>query len=87
MLHGRAVRPPVAGAKVVSIDEASIASIPGARVVRKDDFVGVVAEKEWNAIQAARALKVTWSDAKPPFFDSETLFDHIRAAPSRGSGR
>ena len=80
MLHGRAVRPPVAGAKVVSIDEASIASIPGARVVRKDDFVGVVAEKEWNAIQAARALKVTWSNAKPPFFASEALFDHIRAA-------
>ena len=80
MLHGRAVRPPVAGAKVVSLDEASIASIPGARVVRKDDFVGVVAEKEWNAIQAARALKVAWSNAKPPFFDSEALFDHIRAA-------
>ncbi len=80
MLHGRAVRPPVAGAKVVSIDEASIAQVPGARVVRKDDFVGVVAEKEWNAIQAARALKVTWSDAKPPFFDSEGLFDHIRTA-------
>ena len=80
MLHGRAIRPPVAGAKVVAVDEASIAAIPGARVVRKDDFVGVVAEREWNAIQAARALKVTWSDARPPFFDSETLFDHIRAA-------
>jgi CO/xanthine dehydrogenase Mo-binding subunit len=82
MLHGRAVRPPVAGAKVVSVDEASIASIPGARVVRKGDFVGVVADKEWNAIQAARALKVTWSDAKPPFFESDSLFDHIRATPS-----
>jgi CO/xanthine dehydrogenase Mo-binding subunit len=82
MLHGRAVRPPVAGAKVVSVDEASIASIPGARVVRKGDFVGVVADKEWNAIQAARQLKVAWSDAKPPFFDSDALFDHIRAAPS-----
>jgi CO/xanthine dehydrogenase Mo-binding subunit len=78
MLHGRAVRPPVAGAKVVSVDEASIASIPGAKVVRKDDFVGVVAPKEWDAIQAQRALKVTWSDAKPPFFDSEALFEHIR---------
>jgi CO/xanthine dehydrogenase Mo-binding subunit len=80
MLHGRAVRPRVAGAKVAAVDEASIAGIPGARVVRKGDFVGVVAEKEWNAIQAARALKVTWSDAKPPFFESEALYDHIRQA-------
>lgn len=80
MLHGRAIRPPVAGAKVVAVDEASIAAVPGARVVRKGDFVGVVAEKEWNAIRAARVLKVTWSDAKPPFFDSEALFDHISTA-------
>jgi CO/xanthine dehydrogenase Mo-binding subunit len=82
MLHGRAVRPPVAGARVVSVDEASIAAIKGARVVRKADFVGVVAEKEWDAVQAARQLKVAWSDAKPPFFDSEGLFDHIRATPA-----
>jgi CO/xanthine dehydrogenase Mo-binding subunit len=80
MLHGRVVRPPVAGAKVVSVDEASIAKVPGAKVVRKGDFVGVVAPREWDAIQAARALKVVWSDAKPAFFDSETLFDHIRGA-------
>ncbi|MGZ3273580.1 MAG: molybdopterin cofactor-binding domain-containing protein [Caulobacteraceae bacterium] len=78
MLHGRAVRPPVAGAKVVAVDEASIAAIPGARVVRKGDFVGVVAQKEWNAIQAARLLKIIWSDARPSLIDSETLFDHIR---------
>jgi CO/xanthine dehydrogenase Mo-binding subunit len=78
MLHGRAIRPPVAGAHVASVDEASIAGIKGAKLVRKGDFVGVVAPKEWDAIQAARQLKVVWSDAKPPFFDSETLFDHIR---------
>ena len=82
MLHGRAIRPPVAGAKVVSVDEASIAAIKGARVVRKGDFVGVVAPKEWDAIQAARRLKVTWSDARPPFFDSETLSEHIRSTPA-----
>jgi CO/xanthine dehydrogenase Mo-binding subunit len=78
MLHGRAVRPPVAGAKVMAVDEASIAQVPGAKVVRKGDFVGVVAPKEWDAIRAAQALKVTWSDTKPPFFDSEALYDHIR---------
>ncbi len=48
MLHGRVVRPRGqrmygAGAKIVSVDEASIRTIPGARVVRKGDFLGVVA--------------------------------------------
>ena len=82
MLHGRAVRPAVAGAKVVSVDEASISGIKGARVVRKGDFVGVVAPREWDAIQAAQKLKATWSDAKPAFFASDALFDHIRNTPA-----
>jgi hypothetical protein len=66
MLHGRVVRPRGqraygAGAKPLYIDEASIAGI-AARVVRRGDFVGVVAEREWDAVRAARDLKVTWQD-------------------------
>ena len=65
MVHGRIVRPRGqaaygAGAKVASIDESSIASIPGARVLRKGDFVGVVADTEWDAVRAARDLKIIW---------------------------
>jgi CO/xanthine dehydrogenase Mo-binding subunit len=65
MLHGRIVRPrgqgPYGtGAKPLSIDESSIQGIPGARVLRKGDFIGVVAPREWDAIKAARALKVEW---------------------------
>jgi len=62
MLHGRVVRPPVVGAKVVSVDESSVKGMPGrVQVVVKNDFVGVVAEKPWQALQAANKLKVTWS--------------------------
>ena len=62
MLHGRVVRPPVVSSKPVSVDEGSIKQIPGVvKVVQEGNFVGVVAETEWAAIQAARALKVTWS--------------------------
>ena len=65
MLHGRVVRPPVVNSRPVSVDEGSIASIPGiVRVVQKGSFLGVVAQTEWAAIRAARALKVTWSE--PP---------------------
>ena len=46
-------------------------------------FLGVVADKEWDAIKAARQLKVEWSDASPPFPDQAALYDHIRKAPTR----
>ncbi len=65
MLHGRAVRPHTAIAEPASVDESSVEHIPGVvTVVREGSFVGVVAETEWAAIQAARDLKVTWSTAQ-----------------------
>lgn len=81
MLHGRTIRPPVANAVPVAVDERSIAAIAGARVVWKQDFIAVVAESEWDAIKAARQLNVTWSDTPPPFPRMDALFDHIRNAP------
>ena len=85
MLHGRIVRPSGQGAygdgaKPLSIDESSIAAIPGARIVRKGDFVGVVAEREWDAVKAARALKVTWKEsATLPSNADADLFERMRA--------
>jgi CO/xanthine dehydrogenase Mo-binding subunit len=67
MLHGRVVRPRgqaalTQGATVVSIDAASLNHLPSVQVVQKGNFVGVVAPLEWDAIQAAAQLKVTWDD-------------------------
>ena len=50
MVHARMIRPPVAGATPVKIDESSIKDIPGARVVRENNFLAVVADKEWDAV-------------------------------------
>jgi len=83
MVHARMIRPPVAGATIQSIDESSIKNIPGARVVRENNFLAVVADKEWDAVKAMRELKVTWSNSKPPFIDQTALYDHIRKAPVR----
>ena len=84
MLHGRIVRPRGQaayrdGAQVVSIDAASIADIAGVRIVRKGNFVGVVAEDEWAAVKAAQQLAVQWSrpDTLP---GSDGLYDQMRAA-------
>ncbi len=84
MLHGRIVRPRGQGAyrdgvQVVALNEASIANIPGARVLRKDNFIGVVAEREWDAVRAAQQLEVEWSQpATLP--GSEGLFAQMAGA-------
>ena len=83
MLHARMIRPPVAGAVPVKVDEASMKDIPGAKVVLDKGFLAVVADKEWDAIKASQALKVKWSNATPPFPDQKALYDHIRKAPVR----
>ena len=83
MVHGRMIRPVIAGAVPVKVDENSIKDIPGAKVVWEKAFLGVVADKEWDAIRAAEKLKVEWSDAKPPFPEQAALYDHIRKAPVR----
>ncbi len=83
MVHARMIRPAVAGAVPVKVDEGSIKSIPGAKVVWKDGFLGVVADKEWDAIRAAEMLKVEWSQVAPPFPNQSALYEHIRKAPAR----
>ena len=47
--------------------------------MRKGDFVGVVAENEWDAIRAARALKVTWQETSALPGNAD-LFTRMRAA-------
>jgi len=83
MLHARVVRPRGqraygSGAKVISVDAASIADIKGARVVRKGDFIAVAADKEWDAIRAARQLKVAW-DSTPTLPPQAELYVRMKA--------
>ena len=64
MVHGRVVRPPRQKAVVARVDESSVKGPPGnVRVARKGNFVAVVADREEQAIAAARSLKVEWSSA------------------------
>src|SRR5450755_1628144 len=90
MLHGRVVRPPYAGVdagafvgtSLIAVDEASVRDIPGLiAVVRIGDFVGVVAEREENAVKAAARLKLSWkaTPTLPNLSDVETA---LRANPS-----
>src|SRR5216683_1372761 len=90
MLHGRVVRPPYAGVdagafvgtSLIAVDEASVREIPGlVAVVRIADFVGVIAEREENAVKAAAQLKVSWKPT-PALPDLEDIETALRANPS-----
>ena len=84
MLHGRTIRPATSLSMASNVDESSIQNIPGVvKVVREGSFVGVVAETEWAAIQAARALKVTWSEPalKMPS-GADEVFDYLKNTKS-----
>jgi len=79
MLHGMVVRPAAVGADLMGVDESSVSGMPGfVKVVVRKNFVGVVAEKPWQAVQMARALKVTWSPG-PELPKQETFYDHLRS--------
>jgi nicotinate dehydrogenase subunit B len=62
MLHGRVVRPPGINARLVSVNGFARRQPGLVKVVIQKDFVGVVAEREEQAIRAARELRVTWDD-------------------------
>jgi nicotinate dehydrogenase subunit B len=90
MLHGRVVRPPYAGvdagdfvgSSLIAVDELSVRDIPGlVAVIRIGDFIGVVAEREENAVKAAAQLKLQWKPT-PILPDLKELETALRANPS-----
>src|SRR5688572_26889617 len=86
MLHARVVWPRGQGAhgisnpKVIGIDASSIADIPDVQIVRRNSLVGVVAMREWDAVRAARQLKVTWEPFAAALPGHAGLFDSFRSA-------
>jgi len=82
MLHGRVVRPPESGSTVVSVDEKSVRHLPGfIKVVVRNNFVGVIAEKQYQAAEVARNLRVTWKPG-PGLPAQKDFYDHMRKQPS-----
>jgi nicotinate dehydrogenase subunit B len=82
MLHGRVVRPPQMGATVAHVDEQSVRDVPGlTKVVVRKDFVGVVAQTQYQAVVAARQLVVRWN-AGPSLPAQKTFFEHLQQQPS-----
>ena len=90
MLHGRVVRP--RGQRAVwsrredpERRRSFYPDIPGARVLRKGDFLGVVAENEWDAVRAAQQLKVDWDNAARASGQRRALRTHARGENRRAA--
>jgi nicotinate dehydrogenase subunit B len=83
MLHGRVVRPPGMGAKLLGVDESSVKGIPGVvKVVVRKDFVGVVADTQYHADLAARRLQAHWKPG-PEYPPQATYFEHLQKLEAR----
>ena len=85
MVHGRVVRPPRYGSTLESVDEAAVKSMPGViKVVRDGSFLGVVAEREEQAIKAREALaKAAKWKLGPELPDPANIHAHLKSLPSK----
>jgi isoquinoline 1-oxidoreductase len=87
MLHGRVVRPVAYGATLASVDDTAAARLPGVRVVRDGDFVGVLAPNTRVAARAVAAVRAEWrqTSGQP---SSETVYEFLKKnAVAAGGGR
>ena len=87
MVHGRVVRPPRYGARLDSVDDAAARAIPGvAAVVRDGSFLGVVTEREEQAVKARDALirSAKWSGGSE-LPDPARLHEQLMALPIQSS--
>ena len=84
MVHARVIRPSMDGGVLTAVDEASIGHLPGVRTIRQQNFLAVVADREWDAVRAATALKTSWMPGPPAAGigtrDHAGLYDGMKAA-------
>lgn len=83
--HGRVLRPAAFQASLESVESTAAEAMPGVKVVRDGDFIGVTAPDALTAEQAVEAIRAKWK-AKPQISSSE-LFDYLRKNASAESGR
>jgi CO/xanthine dehydrogenase Mo-binding subunit len=85
MLHARVLRPPSPGAQLRALDTAAIERRAGVvKVVRDGHFVGVLAQREWQAITTLRALAAAaqWSEQET-LPEQRTLYRTVLSSPTQ----
>jgi len=85
MVHARVVRPPSYGARLKTLDTGKVEKMPGfLKLVRNGDFVAVIAQREYEAVSAMRALAraAAWEE-KPSLPAQADLYAYIQRLPSQ----
>lgn len=85
MVHARAIRPPRYGATLASLDGTAIEAMPGViKLVRDGSYLAVIAEGEWQAITAMRAVEqaAVWTGGQT-MPDQAKIFDTLQSLPSQ----
>ena len=87
MLYGKVLRPSAFRGTIGTIDSSEAEKMPGVKVIRDGDFVGVTAPTQALAASALTTLRATWNAPSQP--SSRELFDVLRKTPegrARGGG-
>ncbi len=85
IVHGRVLRPPHYAARLASFDENAVSQMPGVlKIVRDGDFLGVICEREDQALKALEHLQesTTWS-GNPDLPDQDSIYENMLTQPSQ----
>ncbi|WP_425299045.1 molybdopterin cofactor-binding domain-containing protein [Rhizobium sullae] len=87
MVHARVIRPPSYGAVLKDIDSTAAAAMAGIiSVIRDGSFLAVVAEKEWQAVKAMRAIERAAHWDEPATLPDQTDLAAVLVALERDVG-
>ncbi len=82
MMFGKVLRPTGFNATLDSVDTSAAEKIPGVKLVRDGDFIGVAAPDAYTAEQAISAIKAKWTVPDQP--SNKTIFDYLKNTPESG---
>jgi nicotinate dehydrogenase subunit B len=86
MVHARVVRPPSYSARLRELDSSRVERAPGVlTVVRDGSFIAVIAEREYQAVQAMRALAAaaSWHENNAAMPDENNIFSYLESLPTQ----
>jgi hypothetical protein len=87
MLCAALAQSPVLGGKVLAVDSAAAQALPGVRkVLTTDGGVVVVAEQFWQALQARKALNITWDPGPNARLDTAAIRAMLEKTAAAGPG-
>ena len=84
MMWAKVLYPPQFGASLVSLDSSAAEKLPGVKVVREGNFVGVAAPAPDVAQQAVAALKAEWKPVTAET-DSQHVFEYFKQNAGGGA--